>query len=220
MGSLFCDDCRADVVWVRKPVCEQCGRPQPTPVEKCADCRRRPPSLVRTRAATLYLDPIRAAVRGLKYQNAFALAEPLANLMDEAWPLWQFPVDLVAPVPLHPERARKRGYNQAELLARHLVQLLGLEMRPDAVKRTRDTPPQTDLSGEARIQNVQGAFQADSTVVSGMHILLIDDVQTTGATLGASATALLAAGALSVSGFCLSQATPMTHSLITSTPQT
>lgn len=147
----------------------------------------------------------------MKYEGAFALAEPLGDLMATAWPRWQTPVDLVVPVALHPERERKRGYNQSTLLARRLSCKLGWQMLPESLQRTRDTRPQTRLSGSERLQNVQRAFQAQRDIVTGKHILLVDDVATTGATLAASADALLAAGAVSVSGYCLARATETTH---------
>jgi ComF family protein len=143
----------------------------------------------------------------MKYNGLFALTEPLADLMVEAWPRWQMPVDLFVPIPLYPERERKRGYNQSALLARHLCQRLQLPDDPKAVQRIRYTQPQVGLSADERLANVAYAFAADRRKVEGKSILLVDDVCTTGATLSAAAHALLTAGAKTVSAYCLARAT-------------
>ncbi|GJM41602.1 MAG: hypothetical protein DHS20C20_18840 [Ardenticatenaceae bacterium] len=126
-------------------------------------------------------------------------------MMAEAWSSWQMPVDFVLPIPLHAERERKRGYNQSTLLTRAFCKHVMLPYAEDALQRTRFTTPQVGLSAVDRLKNVQDAFQADVRVV-GKHILLIDDVCTTGATMAASANALYAAGAQTVSGYCVARA--------------
>ncbi len=141
----------------------------------------------------------------MKYNGLFALTEPLAALMIQAWPSWRLPIHLALPVPLHPERKRSRGYNQSELLVRHLCERLELRADPHALHRIRNTPPQVDLSGSDRISNVAGAFSAEPDKVRGKNVLLVDDVYTTGSTLSEAARALLAAGASSVSGYCLAR---------------
>jgi len=153
----------------------------------------------------LFAYPITKLIHNLKYNGAFALAKPLAQLMIEAWPTWQMPVDLVLPIPLHADRKRKRGYNQSTLLARAFADGTALPYAEGALKRTRFTTPQVGLSAVERLENVQNAFQADSRV-QGKHILLIDDVCTTGATMAAAAAALLATGAQTVSGYCVARA--------------
>ncbi len=214
VGALFCDSCRADICWVSHPLCRLCGKPHDDdiPIDGiCAHCRQQPPLLERIRAATLYMGPIPHAIWQLKYEGAFALAEPLAEIMLEAWPAWQMPVDIVIPVALHAKRERKRGYNQSMLLAGQLSRSLGWHLLTNGLQRVRYTPPQTGLGRSERLQNVQKAFKADPGLVAGRHILLVDDVVTSGATLAASAEALLAAGAVSVSAYCLARATEKTH---------
>jgi len=114
------------------------------------------------------------------------------------WGLDFGPETVVVPVPLHWWRAWKRGFNQAELLARPLAQQLGLEVHDDFLRRIRNTKPQTKLKGDERRKNVVGAFavpKASVPEVKGRDILLVDDVCTTGATLNACANALKRAGA-------------------------
>lgn len=206
VGALLCANCRAEVVWLREPLCKVCGRTVSRPGLLCTTCRQQRPPLQRIRAAVLFDGPVPRMIHQMKYNGAFGLAEPLAELMVEAWPTWQEPVDLVLPVPLHPERERKRGYNQAMLLVRHLCAQLGYGTTPAGVRRTKDTRPQVGLNQTERLQNVSGAFFADPALVAGQRILLVDDVCTTGATMIATAEALLAAGAGSVTGYCLARA--------------
>ncbi|HFB54805.1 MAG TPA: ComF family protein [Hellea balneolensis] len=142
----------------------------------------------------------------MKYNGYHALAEPLADLMVKAWPQWQFNIDLVLPVPLHPDRQKKRGYNQAALLTKHMCRQLSLPYNLEAINRTRHTSPQVGLSANDRLANVKGAFTADAAKVTGKNILLIDDVCTTGATMAATAEALLMAGAKTVSGYSTARA--------------
>lgn len=202
-GTLFCDRCRADLQWVQPPVCERCGRPLPK--GKCRACRQLLPGL-QIRAAVWFAGPIMPAIHQLKYNGISAAARPLTGLMVEGWRQWAAPVDVVLPVALHPARVHERGYNQATLLARHLSRELSLPMQEDGLARIRHTRPQVGLSGEERRSNVRGAFQAEPAVVAGKRVMLIDDVCTTGATLGAAAEALFSAGARGVYAYCLARA--------------
>ena len=156
------------------------------------------------RAALRYQEPTSSLIHRFKYEGCFALAEPLARCLSAAWPAWVQPPDLIIPIPLHPRRKRRRGYNQSELLAAPLARDLGLPMNPRGLRRVRHTAPQVGLGPEERHDNVRGAFAADDSF-TGRRVLLIDDVLTTGATMRAAAEALLAAGAASVSAYCLAR---------------
>jgi ComF family protein len=157
------------------------------------------------RAPFLYAPPLDIVIQQMKYEYYFSLAKPLAELMVSSWPAWPEAIDLVVPVPLHPRRKWKRGFNQSALLARHLCRSLSLSFSEDALRRVRHTLPQVELGPQERADNVREAFMADAQQVTNRHILLIDDVFTTGATMSAAATALLAAGARAVSGYCLAR---------------
>ena len=130
-----------------------------------------------------------------------ALAGPLAELVAGLGPIGPpaGPPDLLVPVPLHPERERERGFNQALLLARRLGQAWNVPLGADALVRTRATTSQAELSAEARRANVRGAFTLRRPArVAARHVALVDDVLTTGSTAAACAQSLLDGGAASV----------------------
>jgi ComF family protein len=179
----------------------------PHSVIHCRRCQERPLPLNQIRAAVLFEEPVARLIHLMKYEGYFALAEPLADLMLEAWPRWQTPVDLVLPIPLYPGRERKRGYNQSELLTRQLSAKMGWAASETALRRLRHTRPQVGLDADARRHNLQNAFVAEENELAGKHVLLVDDVCTTGATLVAAAETLTAVGVASVSGYCLARAT-------------
>jgi ComF family protein len=158
----------------------------------------------RARAAAVYEGPLRLAIQRFKYNRAEALGEPLGaflanrcvvdGLLGDTSGIAGY--DAVVPVPIHPVRARSRGFNQALLLAAPVAGLLGAPLAPELVRRVRKTPPQVGLTGDARRANPLNAFAVPAPdAVAGRRVLLIDDVFTTGATVSACAAALKAAGA-------------------------
>jgi ComF family protein len=140
-------------------------------------------------------------VRALKYGGRRRLASRLAEELFSKSRAAELIGDdaLLVPVPLHGRRRRRRGFNQAELLARALGRLRGVEVVPRALRRRVDTPSQTGLTAAGRRRNVVGAFVVDHPRrVMGRCVVLVDDVYTTGATARACATALKRAGAREV----------------------
>ena len=206
VGELLCADCQANIPWIVEPICPACGRILQKPMPLCNVCRRTPLPLKQIRTAVIFDGIIPGIIHKMKYNGAFALAEPLADMMVHAWPTWQCSVDLVMPVPLHSQRQKKRGYNQSELIVNRFCHCLALPRDVRSLKRTRFTPPQVGLDAEARRSNVQGAFTVQGQAVQGKNILLVDDVCTTGSTLAAAAEVLLASGANSVSAYCVARA--------------
>jgi ComF family protein len=144
----------------------------------------------------------RRAIHQFKYRNLRAIGKTLGHFLGEFYIANPLPANIVTPVPLHPVRLRQRGYNQAEVLANELGKRTGLNVVKGILERRHDTAPQAlTTSAASRRKNVQAAFRCPpQTKLKGQHILLIDDVVTSGATLNACAKALLAAGAADVRG--------------------
>ena len=205
VGKLLCADCIDQMDWLYEPLCDACGRMLDRPASRCYVCARKPLPLQQVRTAVYFVEPVQAPIHKLKYENAFGLARPLADLMVRAWPQWQKPIDLVIPIPLHSQRQKKRGYNQAELLAVHLCGRLKLTHETTILARSRYTRSQVGLNLVDRLANVTGAFSVMGSDIAGKNILLIDDVFTTGATMSAACEVLLAAQVATVSGYCLAR---------------
>jgi ComF family protein len=148
----------------------------------------------------IYTGSVRELLHLLKYQSRYELGEPFGYIMGAAADFAsEWNPDALVPVPLHPDRLERRGYNQAELLAQGAARFLHIPVMADAVLRVRATPPQNSLSPHERKQNMQGAFYVQvPSKVAGRKILMVDDVHTTGATLNALGLELMHAGAESV----------------------
>lgn len=209
-GSAFCDSCAQAVEPVSGLICQRCGRAQPkNRSELCAVCRQEAqPLLTLARAAAFHTEPLSSAIHQLKYGKQPELAAPLVRylLTTYASSEWRsHKIDIVAPIPMFAARKKERGYNQAELLARHFCKQTKYHLEVELLQRVRFTQPQVGLNAQQRLQNVEDAFAA-SNLVQGRSILLIDDVYTTGATLRACAKAALDQGASQVYGLAL--ATP------------
>jgi ComF family protein len=141
------------------------------------------------------------AIHLLKYSERPSIARRLAALMHGCLAPGDryLESDLIAAVPLHGARLRERGYNQAQLLADELSRITGIPADPKAVRRVRHNPTQTRLNRKQRLENVRDIFRAqDPARVRGCRVILVDDVLTTGATIGSCARALLEAGAAEV----------------------
>lgn len=152
-----------------------------------------------------YQDGLRRLIHMLKYDRVRPLAAPLARLALRALPR-DLVFEAVVPVPMHWRRRWARGFNQAELIAGEIGGILHLPVRA-AVKRTRWTPSQADLTTAARKRNVTGSFAViNKEAIQGRRILLVDDVMTTGATAGACAAVLKRAGARSVTVLTVARA--------------
>lgn len=154
-----------------------------------------------------YRDALRQAIAKLKYQNQRHLARLLGSEIGRLWlqqapklrSVRREPTPIVVPIPLHPERQRQRGFNQAELLAHWACRIAGLQLAPHGLVRIRPTEAQYQLNAEARHRNLSGAFALGSSpLLVGSRVLLVDDIYTTGATAQAAAEVLRAHGILVV----------------------
>ena len=185
-------------------MCRRCGAELPSVRDQCG-CRNRLRALSRLRSAVVYEGPIENAIHRFKYQGWRRLASPLAVLMAERLVVEGLAASFALAVPLHRDRLRVRGYNQAELLAREIRKRLALISPRGELVRVRATPPQVGHDRRWRLQNVQGAFAWRGDALDGKSILLIDDVATTGATLDACASSLREARSGPVIGVTLAR---------------
>lgn len=201
----LCPECLAQIPRVEAPFCPRCGNSVVT-AGLCARCRTAPLQIDRICSVVYFEGALRKAMHWLKYRGRTALADPLGGLMAEYWAQHPMQFDVIVPVPLHADRLRKRGYNQAALLARQMARRVGLMEEEQTLVRQRSTSRQVDLNAKQRKQNVRDAFHCSGDGLAGKQILLIDDVCTTGATLEACAIALLAGGARNVQALTLARA--------------
>ena len=176
-------------------------------------CLQHPPHFHCARACTIYDaaersgHPLKAVLQQYKYNRDVWLAGPLGALLLERAPLGIDGYDVMMPVPLHLQRLRWRGFNQAQLLARPLARAAGVPLDPYSLQRVRPTRPQVELDEKERRRNVAGAFRVSRPkAVAGHRILLVDDVYTTGATVDECSRVLLRAGARSVDVLALARA--------------
>jgi ComF family protein len=199
IGSWLCEPCRNRIRRLEEPMCRRCGVELEFAQKSCG-CRGRLRALSRLRSAVAYEGPIELAVQRFKYGGWRRLAAPLALLLAERLVVEGLAAHEVVAVPLHADRLRQRGFNQADLLARELRQRLALAGPPGRLLRTRATPTQVGHDRLWRLENVRGAFAWRGAHLGGRPLLLVDDVATTGATLEACAVALRSAGSGPVIG--------------------
>jgi ComF family protein len=196
-GTALCRRCRDRLPYMPTGVCRRCATIL-APRGACRGCRNLSPALNRVWAALAYDGPARRAVVTLKFRGGRYLVETMGDLMRDAVRLRPVQADLVVPVPLAPRRLRARGFNQAELLARELMPVVGGALTVDLLRRV-DRPPQQTLAATERLTNLRGTFACTQPgSVRGRTVLLVDDVITTGATVSACADTLADAGAARV----------------------
>ena len=203
----LCAGCRRDVP-EKTMSCPQCARVVSTQ-DICGRCRKKPPAQDALWAAFDYRFPLDAVLKAYKYQQRMPQGRVLRDLFLDA--VVQAVAenrltapDLLAPVPLHPSKLRCRGFNQSLELARPVARTLDTALRPRLLIRTRATESQASLPRESRAKNVRAAFQCREPV-DGKHVVVIDDVVTTGNTVNEIAKELRKAGATRIEIWTLSR---------------
>lgn len=197
----ICQGCYHDLPWNVLP-CPCCGLPLPPSSERnslCGQCQQKPPPFDQSNIPFLYTGHLPHLITGFKFRNKLnhgrLLSQMLVEHLEQTVTEWP---DLILPVPLHPQRQRQRGYNQALEIARPLSRQFKLPMEPQLLCRIRATAPQADLDKKKRRQNIRNAFEVvEKPRVNS--VALVDDVVTTGQTVAEVARLLKRAGVRQVS---------------------
>ena len=203
-----CGDCWRSLPRIDRPKCRSCALPlsagDPSGTSLCIGCAADPLPLDWCEAWGEYRGGLEPVLHAFKFERHDFLAGALASLL--AATLRDRDFDAIVPVPMHPKRQRRRGYNQAELLARALGEEIGIECRTDLLRKDVEKATQSTLARKDRADNVRGVFQAGDRA-HGLRILVVDDICTTGQTLRACAQELRRAGATRVSAISVAKAT-------------
>ncbi len=195
--------------WAAPGRCRVCGRPERGPSGLCRSCWAAPPPFNRARSVGVYMGAWRRAIVRFKFGGRRHLAGPLGELAVLAYRRSLFPAQGVAPVPASPRHLRRRGFNQAELIARVVAARTGLPLYADALVR-RDAPPQAGRTRRERWTMLAGEITPGPglAAVGSRSLLLVDDILTTGATASACAALLRAAGCRRVEVLVLAVGVP------------
>ncbi|WP_201313793.1 ComF family protein [Dyella sp. EPa41] len=203
-GIDLCADCAAELPRNRR-CCARCALPLAESAALCGQCQRRPPPWDAAWVPFRYAWPLDRLETRFKFGADLAAGRVLSTLWLREMP-WAVPPELIVPVPLHRQRLRARGHNQALELARPLARAMQVPVQATWLLRERGTAAQTELGALARRRNVRRAFAAKAGVVWPEHVVLLDDVMTTGATLAECCRVLRRAGAKRIDVWALARA--------------
>lgn len=206
-GRMVCPACEERLVFISEPVCKRCGKPlEEETAECCFDCMRKEHAYRAGTALFVHQGAVRDSVYRFKYKNkreyAYFYARQTAKRRGE-W-IRRRGIEAIVPIPLHKNRQKERGYNQAELYARFLGRLMGIPVVNHCLVRSVDTRPQKELDDVQRKNNLKKAFKCKKNIVQFRYILLVDDIYTTGSTVDAAAMVLKQAGVQEVFFACIS----------------
>lgn len=201
--SHICPECWKKLRYVEEPRCFRCGKPlgkEDEEVEYCRDCAAKIRYFDQGRSLYLHRSPASDAIYRFKFKNQRIYAKTFAEEMAErfAKDLKRWQAEVLIPVPLSVKRRKKRGYNQAEILAKELSKRTGIPVETKALLRIRDTRPQKELDDRERQQNLNGAFAVSKRWRPADSVVLIDDIYTTGSTINKAAKMLKKAGVSNV----------------------
>lgn len=182
----ICSECGKKIIYIQEPRCKKCGKPvRYEEQEYCQDCQRKPFYYEQGRSIWLHKEPVTWSIYQFKYHNRRIYGEfyakELVRLFEKDIRNWG--ITRIVPVPLHRKRRRKRGYNQAEVIAKHLGKMTGIPVDTKAIVRKYYTKPQKELGHKERKKNLQHAFERRKVWKEPQKILVIDDIYTTGSTI-------------------------------------
>jgi len=204
-NKALCKGCELDLPWLKKG-CSICSVPLTVDADRCGACQHKPPAFDHVHTLFHYQRPVDNLITGLKFNDRLANARLLGGLLAEKLQTMKIdPPDALLPVPLHPQRLRERGFNQALELARPLAKAWHSPLLTRAVVRTRDTQAQMELPAKQRHSNIRGAFECTGRL-TGKRIAIVDDVVTTGSTVNELARVLKHNGVERVEVFSIARA--------------
>ena len=206
-GTTICGKCYTKLTYITEPSCKKCGKPlENETAEYCYDCIRKNHAYDSGKAVFAYQGVIKESLYRFKYSDKRDYAYFYAVETVERYGKWirNRGIDGIVPIPLHRKRRRKRGYNQAELYARFLGELLDIPVHSKMLIRVENTRPQKNLNDAERKNNLKKAFKCRENIVQSKCILLVDDIYTTGSTIDAAAEELKSAGVQTVFFACVS----------------
>ncbi|MCU0074079.1 ComF family protein [Pseudomonas koreensis] len=205
----LCGACETELPWLGHQ-CTICALPLPAAGLTCSECLHEPPAFVQVAVPWMYAFPVDTLITRFKHSTNWPFGRLLGEVLGQ-YLQHRFEEDIprpeaLVPVPLAAGRLRKRGFNQAAMLARWLAKTLDLPCEENMLLRIQDTEAQQELNARARKHNLRHAFALTPDArVKGRHVALVDDVLTTGATAQALARLLMDAGAARVDVYCLAR---------------
>jgi ComF family protein len=200
----FCKKCQSRVHKIPDCHCQKCGKMLRTEAEYCGDCKTTKHFFVQNKAVYLYQGQMKPSMYHFKYGNRREYAKTFAQDAAKQYGDWikRMGMEAIVPVPMYRGKERRRGYNQATVFAKELGKQMELPVYTDLVIRIRDTAPQKNLNQVQRKYNMKNAFKIKRNGVKLSHVLVVDDIYTTGSTMDGVAQVLLSAGVDEV--YCLS----------------
>lgn len=195
-----CGSCLQSLPFILEPRCSCCGKTVESGESHCEDCKDAHHIYEQGRAVFRYEGDVSNAVLRMKYHGRKDYGDMFAGWIVRYLGQWirSKQIDVIVPVPIHAKRRKKRGYNQAELIAEKVALYMGLEYNKDSIIRCKNTIPQKKLSILERMKNMQKAFLVKDDRLKGKRVLIIDDIYTTGLTVDVMSLVILRSGAKKV----------------------
>ncbi len=209
----ICNQCEKDLPWHTQPHCPQCALLSFNS-QTCGHCLKSPPDFDITQSLFTYNFPLDALLHRYKYGSMLNLSHSFANLMSHHLlnnHAKAKDIDLIIPMPMHPQRLQERGFNQALEIAKGVSTKLEVPLDYQSCLRKKLTPPQASLPLKERVKNIRGVFsikESHAPNLRGLRIAIIDDVMTTGASLNELAKTIKKAGASHVECWVIARTLP------------